>query len=161
MPLKCIYPSLGPLYYDFMGFGMGFLSLCFLFIYFFYSPLLLDGRSRWNDMALFQKPCVRRHHQKKKEEKKKGLGTTKARLVSAPVIALCLYTYVCSYVRSATAHARPSAASSAHRALGLVIQQPRSFSLAHRGPICINQNAEQMDGTAVALRCPPPSPSPV
>lgn len=27
MPLKCIYRSLGPLYYDFMGFDMGFLFL--------------------------------------------------------------------------------------------------------------------------------------
>lgn len=27
MPLKCIYRWLGPLYYDFMGFDMGFLFL--------------------------------------------------------------------------------------------------------------------------------------
>lgn len=39
---------------------------------------------------------------------------------------------------------------------GLVMQPP-SFSLVHRGSICINHNAEQMDDTAVALRCPPSS----
>lgn len=40
---------------------------------------------------------------------------------------------------------------------GLMIQRPPSFSLVHWEPICINLNAEQMDGTAVALRCPPSS----
>lgn len=40
----------------------------------------------------------------------------------------------------------------------LTVQQALSFSLVRWGPIRINQNAEQMDGTAVALRCAPSSP---
>lgn len=37
MPLKCIYRWLGPLYYDFMGFDMGFLFSVFILSYSFFA----------------------------------------------------------------------------------------------------------------------------
>lgn len=45
MPLKCIYRWLGPLYYDFMGFDMGFLAL-------FSFSATLPQLKQMKDMAL-------------------------------------------------------------------------------------------------------------
>lgn len=57
MPLKGIYPPLGPLYYDFMGFDMGFLSL-FLSLFallLILPPQLIHSMKQMKDTALFQK----------------------------------------------------------------------------------------------------------
>lgn len=58
MPLKCIYPLLGPRYYDFMGFDRGFLSFLALFLFAFFlilTPQLIRSMERMKDTALFQK----------------------------------------------------------------------------------------------------------
>lgn len=58
MPLKCIYPQLGPPYYDFMGFDMGFLSFLALFLFAFFlilPPQLIRSMERMKDTALFKK----------------------------------------------------------------------------------------------------------
>lgn len=58
MTLKCIYPQLGPLYYDFMGFDMGFCSFLssslFTFLLIF-RPQLTRSMKRMKDSELFQK----------------------------------------------------------------------------------------------------------
>lgn len=137
-------------------------SLCFyLFIYFFPFPATpppAEADERYG--AFSKKLCIRHHHQNKKILKKRfGRHESPARLCARNCFVFVRLVCVRPLRHCACAPLRRS--SSAHRALGLVMQPPKSFSLARRGPICINQNAEQMDGTAVALRCPPPSPSPV
>lgn len=55
MPLKGIYPPLGPLYYDFMGLDMGFLSLSLVAFLLILPPQLIRSMKQMKDTALFQK----------------------------------------------------------------------------------------------------------
>lgn len=144
MPLKCFYCWLGPLYSDFMGFDMGLLFSVFILC----NSSAKTGERytfKWhNDFGCFQRLC---------SSVTGGFVLLRIFLLASMYTTdACVPIHGCIFARFSH-WGFPNTWT-----LSLIswcyITHSQGFPLVHWCPICISLNAEQMDGTAVALRCP-------